>query len=128
MLESIRVIQRQTIEALYEATCTIITTVDVTDPVTNITSQNDVELVENEPCRLSYKNDYVMEDSEIADTVKQIIKLFIKPELDIPAGSLFEITQHGKTSTYSNSGFPVIHGSHQEIILNLDDRYGRLDG
>lgn len=126
MLENIRLIQRQAIEGLYEGICTIISTVDVTDPLTNITKSQDVTLVEDEPCRLSYKNDYTMEDSETADTVKQIIKLFIKPELDIPAGSIFEITQHGKTSTYSNSGFPIVHGSHQEITLNLDDRYGRL--
>lgn len=127
MLSNIRVEQRKAIESLYEGTCTILSTVDVKDPITNITSPQEITIVENEPCRLSYKNVYGMVDSEIADTVKQINRLFIKPELDIPAGSIFEVTQHGKTSIYSNSGYPELHGSHQEIILHLDDKYGRLN-
>lgn len=126
MLEDIRVIQRKAIELLYEGVCTIISTVDVKDPDTNITKPQEIILVEDEPCRLSYGKPEIMEDSEIADTTKQLIKLFIKPELNIPSGSLIEVTQHGKTSTYSNSGYPETHGSHQEIILKLDDKYGRL--
>lgn len=123
-----KVIQRQAIESLYEGICTIVTTIDVTDPITNITAPQDIALVENEPCRLSYKNVYGMVNSDTADTVRQINKLFIKPELDIPSGSIIEVTQHGKTSIYSNSGYPEVHSSHQEIVLNLNDRYGRLDG
>lgn len=120
-----RNIQRQAIESLYDGICTIISKMDVTDPVTNITKPQDVIIVENEPCRLSYKNDYAMEDSESADTVKQIIKLFIKPELDIPPGSKIEVTQNGKTSVFSNSGSPATHYSHQEIVLKVHDKYGR---
>lgn len=126
MLGNFREIQRSAIESLYEGVCTIVNTEDVTDPVTNITKPEDKIIAENEPCRLSYRNDYTMDNSDSADTVRQIIKLFIKPELDIPAGSLFEITQHGKTSLYSNSGYPEVHSSHQEILLTLNDRYGRL--
>lgn len=127
MLSYIRVEQRKAIESLYEGTCTILSTVDVKDPITNITSPQEITIVENESCRLSYGKPEIMEDSEIADTTKQLIKLFIKPELNIPSGSLIEVTQHGKTTYFSNSGYPNIHGSHQEINLKLDDKYGRLN-
>lgn len=121
-----KTIQRLAIESLYIGVCTIESTVDVTDPITNITKPTLINIATNEPCRLSYKNVYPTVDSDTADTVRQVNKLFIKPEIDIPAGSRFEVTQHGKTSIYSNSGYPELHSSHQEIILDLSDRYGRL--
>lgn len=123
-----KVKQRKAIESRYIGKCTIKCKQDVTDPVTNITSNIDIEIAVDEPCRLSYKNVPTMVNNENADTVNQVIKLFVKPELDIPSGSRIIVTQHGRTNSYRNSGFPEIHTSHQEIILNLEDKFGRLDG
>lgn len=119
--------QRKAIESRYIGKCTIKIKGKVTDPITNISKNGEIDLIENEPCRLSYKTVPTMNNNESADTVKQIIKLFIRPELDIPAGSKIIVTQHGRTNIYRNSGFPEIHTSHQEVVLELEDKFGRLN-
>lgn len=118
--------QRKAIESRYVGKCDIKVKKEIVDPETNITQNKDVIIVKDEPCRLSYSHVPTMKSNENADEVKQIIKLFIKPEIDIPAGCRIVVTQHNKTNSYRNSGFPEVHTSHQEIMLELDDKFGRL--
>lgn len=46
-------------------------------------------------------------------------KLFISPDVAIKAGSKIIVTQHGRTTEYSNSGVPAVYPTHQEIMLTL---------
>lgn len=92
---------------------------DVFDSENYQTTQQLVPILENEPCRLSYKHEQATNISDGAAVVSQSITLFIRPDLEIKPGSVIEITQHGKSTKYKGSGKPAIYTNHQEIVLAL---------
>ena len=104
---------------LWTGRCTIYEYKDYTDPITHQTIQKEVVVIENEPCRLSYKHEQATNIQSGAAVVSQSIKLFIRPDLTIKAGSVIEITQHGVTCKYKGSGQPAVYCNHQEIVLEL---------
>jgi hypothetical protein len=104
---------------LWTGKCTIYEYEDYTDPFTHQTIQKEVVVIEDEPCRLSYKQEQATNIQSGAAVVSQSIKLFIRPDLTIKAGSVIEITQHGVTCKYKGSGQPAVYCNHQEIILEL---------
>ena len=92
---------------------------DITDPVTFQTTQGEVPVLTDEPCRLSYNREQATNIQSGAAVVSQSITLFIRPDLIIKPGSVIEITQHGVTEKYKGSGKPAVYCNHQEIILEL---------
>lgn len=94
---------------------------DITDPITHQTTQQEVAVVTDEPCRLSYNREQSTNIQNGAAVVSQSITLFIRPDLVIAPGSVIEITQHGKTQKYKGSGEPAVYCNHQEIVLELYD-------
>ena len=106
---------------LWNGLATIYEYKDVTDPVTHQTTQQEVAVLENEPCRMSYNHEQSTNIQSGAAVVSQSIKLFIRPDLKINPGSVIEITQHGVTQKYKGSGSPAVYCNHQEIILELYD-------
>ena len=107
------------LSALWTGRCTIYEFQDVTDPFTHQTTQREVAVLEDEPCRLSYRQEQATNIQSGAAVVSQSIKLFIRPDLTINPGSVIEITQHGVTCKYKGSGQPAVYCNHQEIILEL---------
>lgn len=115
---------RATIEKLYEDVCTVFILEDYKDPITKITKKQERALFENQPCRLSFKNLSTTVKTEGPAEVVQVTKLFIAPELEIPAGSKIVVTQKsGRATEFSYSGVPAVYPSHQEIILKLFEEY-----
>lgn len=115
---------RATIEKLYEDVCTVFILEDYKDPITKITKKQERALFENQPCRISFKNLSTTVKTDGPAEVVQVTKLFIAPELKIPAGSKIVVTQKsGRTTEYSYSGVPAVYPSHQEIILKLFEEY-----
>lgn len=115
---------RATIEKLYEDVCTVFILEDYKDPITKITKKQERALFENQPCRLSFKNLSTTIKKGGPAEVVQVTKLFIAPELKIPAGSKIVVTQKsGRTTEFSYSGVPAVYPSHQEIILKLFEEY-----
>lgn len=104
---------------LWIGRCTIYEFQDVTDPDTFQTTQQEVAVLEDEPCRLSYNREQSTNIANGAAVVSQSITLFIRPDLVIKPGSVIEITQHGVTEKYKGSGKPAVYSNHQEIILEL---------
>ena len=104
---------------LWTGKCTIYEYKDYTDPITHQTVQREVAVLNDEPCRLSYKQEQATNIQSGAAVVSQSIKLFIRPDLTIKPGSVIEITQHGVTCKYKDSGQPAVYCNHQEIILEL---------
>ena len=109
------------LEKLWIGKCTVYQYQDVTDPNTYQTTQQEIAVVIDEPCRLSYNREQSTNIQNGAAVVSQSITLFIRPDLIIPTGSVIEITQHGHTVKYKGSGQPAIYTNHQEIILELYD-------
>lgn len=104
---------------LWIAKCTIYEYQDVFDPLTWQTTQQEVAVLVDEPCRLSYNHEQATNIQSGAAVVSQSITLFIRPDLVINPGSIIEITQRGITERYSGSGKPAVYTNHQEIVLQL---------
>ena len=108
---------------LWKGKCTIYEFVDTTDPDTHQTIQPLKAVVTDEPCRLSFSQ--VMSQSTTTQIVQgaaeqvQIIKLFLRPDITINAGSVIEVTQNGVTTKYKRSSVPAIYTQHQEVTLEL---------
>ncbi|WP_439916672.1 hypothetical protein, partial [Clostridioides difficile] len=110
---------RKAIEMLYRDKCTIVEYQPIKDPVTKRTNNKEVIVLENQPCKLSYKNIVSATDGEVAK-LEQTIKLFISPDVEIKSGSKLIITnQNNITKEYVRSGESAIYPNHQEIVLEL---------
>ncbi|HBF7900670.1 hypothetical protein KLL36_19390 [Clostridioides difficile] len=110
---------RKAIEMLYRDKCTIVEYQPVRDPITKRTNNKEIIVLENQSCKLSYKNTVSAEQGKVAKLV-QTIKLLISPDIQIKAGSkLIITTQNNVTREYVRSGETAIYPNHQEIILEL---------
>ena len=111
------------LKKLWVGTCNIYNYERVTDENHQTTTQK-VLVYENEPCRLSYSiyhsSANITNVTSGVAMVGQIIKVFIRPDIEIKPGSEIVVTQHGRTETFYRSGQPAVYTNHQEIMLNLD--------
>ncbi|MFY0520915.1 hypothetical protein ACOMCU_24290 [Lysinibacillus sp. UGB7] len=96
---------------------------EVEDSITHATTHKEVMLFTNQKCKLSFEKQTSTTPTGGPALIAQTTKLFIAPELDIPAGSKIIVTQHSKTTEYARSGEPAIYTDHQEIQLELFERY-----
>lgn len=110
---------RKSIESTYEGVLTVTEHQKVKDEVTKITGYQDVVVLDDQPCRLSFEKIQTASQSESAATVAQTTKLFVSPDITIKAGSKITVTQAGITTDYQCSGIPAVYQTHQEIILDL---------
>ena len=112
---------RQALESMYKGTCRRYESRQAKNEETKIAEEEKV-LAEEFPCRLSFTTSTVKEKEGVFVKAQET-KLFCAPEREIPAGSLLEITQAGKTALYEQSGHPAVYESHQEIVLTLKEVY-----
>lgn len=110
---------RKAIESTYAGTCTIIEHQEKTDAESHITDFEDVTVVLNQPCKLSFEKINTVVQTETAANISQAVKLFLAPEVKVNGGSKIIVEQDGMKNEYSASGEPAIYKSHQEIILEL---------
>lgn len=118
-----RVKAKKALALLYEDACTIYANVPVLNEATGITEYQETALHENVPCRISFGSVAAAVDDEIAPELQQSITLFLAPGVDVPAGCKISVTQEGNTVNYSRSGVPSVYKTHQEIKLELFERY-----
>lgn len=110
---------RKAIESLYDDVCTI-TEHQKVKKENKSTGFDDVVVLENQPCKLSYKTVTSAKPTETAaSSIVQSTKVFIAPEIKVKPGSKFTITHKGVTTEFKNSGEPAIYDTHQEIVLEL---------
>ena len=109
---------KNAIESLYIGRCTVTEHRQYIDSLSKQTHFEDVDIFSNIPCRLSFSSSRPT-DENVAAGVTQSIKLFLAPEINIPAGCKITVTQNGKTTAYKQSGEPAVHTHHQEISLEL---------
>lgn len=114
---------RKAIESTYEGVLTVTEHQKVTDENTKLTDYQEVVVMENQPCHLSFETLNSAVQSESAAAVTQTIKLFVSPDISIKAGSKITVTQAGVTADYTCSGIPAVYETHQEIILELFERW-----
>lgn len=109
---------RTAIEMMYQGTCTV-TEHQKVKKENKTTGFQDVIVLENQPCKLSFSNITTTNQTETAALVTQTAKVLIAPEIQIKPGSKLTITQNGVTTEYENSGEPALFNTHQEISLVL---------
>lgn len=126
MVKAIRAAQgaaRKAIEATYFGTLTVTEMKKDRDAKTKLTKTEPVVVLENQPCKLSFETLKSAVQTDSAANVTQITKLFVSPDVLIKAGSKITVTQDGVTTDYTRSGVPAIYPTHQEIILDLFERW-----
>lgn len=126
MADAIRQAQgmhRKAMEGTYDGTCRAYGMGAVKDPVTKVTRQEEVMLLDGIPCHLSYTGTGAAAASGTVTAVPQTARLFLGPGLEVPPGSRIEVTQQGRTGSYAKSGKASVYASHQEIPLELWEGY-----
>lgn len=109
---------RKAIELTYIGKCTVIEHQKKTK-ANKSTGFEEVTVLENQPCRLSFERITSTSQGEAASKLTQVTKLLIAPEVVVKPGSKLVIEQNGLTSEYKRSGEPANYNTHQEIILEL---------
>lgn len=74
---------RQAIENTYDCLCDVIEYKSAKNNVNKRTEYKEETILEKQPCRVSYKTITNTNQSETENSVTQIIKLFIAPEINI---------------------------------------------
>lgn len=121
MLQKAKMVKkaRTALESLYDGTCNIIEHQKI-KKANKSTGFQDVTVLENEPCRLSFKTiGSTIQAENAASAVIQVTILFISPDIVIKPGSKIVVTQNNITTEYANSGEGAMYDTHQEIILEL---------
>ena len=122
-MEAARKAARRAQEATYEGICTIYEYRDVTDEKTKLSSEEEIAVIENQPCKLSFEKLNSVVQTETAAVQAQGVKLFLAPEIAVGSNSKIVVTQNGVTDEYSASGKPAIYSTHQEITLESFRRW-----
>lgn len=113
------VAQRRALEWLWTDRCSLVIQEEVTDPVTKLTAFVDIVKWQDQPCKLSFEARSTTSGDGVA-TVAGPVKVFLAPDLAIPAGSKLIITRPtGVSTAYDQSGQAGVFTSHQEIRLEL---------
>lgn len=107
----------------YDGTVTVSEWEKIKDPETGLTHQGEKILFKNQPCHLSAESNATATQTTSAAQVSQVIKLFVSPDLDIKPGSKITVTQAGITAVYTHSGKAAVYDTHQEIVLDLFERF-----
>lgn len=113
---------RKSIECLYKGKCNVIEHKKMKKENKAIGFVDEV-IFENEPCRLSFSTSDTTTDNNGVSAKEQKVTLFLAPEHEIKAGSKIVVTQENRTTAYKSSGVPKIYASHQEIALELFERW-----
>lgn len=113
---------RKALESMYKDTCCIFEQQKVKNLTTKATEFKEVEVHKDIKCRLSFSTITNAEKGDVSIIV-QMVKLFIAPEIEVKPGSKIVVTHEGIATAYKRSGEPAAYSNHQEIVLELFDRY-----
>jgi hypothetical protein len=107
------------LQLLWKGSCTVTIREGTQDPVTKRIIFAEADIYTDQACKLSIETITTTAESNNAAQLIQKVKLFISPDVLIPAGSKITVIQNGKTSIYEKSGEPGVFSYHQEIMLEL---------
>ena len=114
---------RKAIEATYFGTLMVTEMQKVKDERSKLTKDEPVVVLKDQPCRLSFEKLQTAIQSDSAATITQVTKLFVSPDISIKPGSKMTVSQDNVTTDYTCSGVPAVYPTHQEIMLDLFERW-----
>lgn len=115
--------KRALMQTYHEGVCSVTEYQSVRDEVTKITRQQEVTVLKEQPCKLSFDKLSVVVQSDTAAAKTQTTTLFLAPEIQIRAGSKVTVTQNGITTVYKASGEPSVYATHREVPLELYEEW-----
>lgn len=113
---------RPNIERMYRGKLTIHEWKLVTDPITHVSSEEELIVVEEQPCLLSNTSTAPTTSADGIPSVIKTTKIFVAPDIPIREGSKLVVTQDGITNTYERSAVPSVYPTHQEVSVNLMEK------
>ena len=119
-IEKARIAARKALERMYQGRATVIEYQKVKDEW-GMTNFQEVTVLEDQPCKLSFETLTSSTGGPVA-AVSQTVKLFLSPDVEIPAGCKIVVTRFNdleRQFTYSKSGEAGVFTNHQEIMLTL---------
>ena len=122
-LDKARKIHQRMVENLYEDKCSVIEKQEVFDETRKIHKDKEVEVIKEEPCRLSFETLKADEEANPAQKVVQDTKLFMRPDIVVKEGSKIVVKHNGREDIYARSGIPAVYVTHQEIMLKPFERW-----
>lgn len=118
-VQAARQAARKAIEAMFDGVLSVTEHQKVKDEKTKLTKYQDVVVLSDQPCKLSFERLQTAIQSDSAASIAQTTKLFVSPDIVIKAGSKITVKQAGVTTDYTCSGVPAVYDTHQEITLDL---------
>ena len=109
---------RNAIETMYDSKCTVVIK-EKYEKENGSTGFREVTILEDEPCKLQYTGVSDAVQGDAVATVSQEIRLFVRPDVEILAGSKITVN----SVDYTHSGVVAKYATHQEIVLKLLDRW-----
>ena len=122
-MEPARKVARKALESTYEGVATVVEYKKVMNEETKLIELGEVVVLEEQPCKLSFSKLEATKQNNSSASVTQVTKLFISPNITINPGSKITVTQTGITTDYTCSGVPAVYPTHQEIVLELFERW-----
>lgn len=122
-IQKARMMARKAIESTYDGMAVVTEWQKVRNEKTKLIENQPVIVLENQPCKLSAERLQMAGQGTSATEIAQTIKLFISPDIVIKPGSKITVTQASRTVDYTYSGVPAVYDTHQEIILELLERW-----
>lgn len=125
-------VHQKALEWLWRDSCSVYVRAEYTDPDTNVTGFREVPLLEDLPCKLSFEtsrhraNECADVDENHAAALSQVVKLFLAPDVEIPAGCKIVVRrfrQPDRALAFARSGVAALFDRHQEIPLSLWERW-----
>lgn len=114
---------RKALELLYTGKCTVTEHQKVKDRISKLISYEDKVVLEEQPCRLIFKSISPAREEHEATAAVQTVKLLLPPDIVVLPGSKITVTQNKITEDYTSSGIPALYMTHQEIVLELFERW-----
>lgn len=111
---------------LWTDTCAVF----VREPFMNeggVTELREVKRYEGLPCRLSFFQSVWHHAEEELDgtaaSIRQIVKLFLPLDVEIPPGSRICVVREGREMDFCASGFPMVFSRHQVVVLENFEKW-----
>ena len=116
---------RKAMERFYDGTCTI-TERQPYKRQNGSTGFRTVDVVTDQPCRLSYSSNFSADKGERASGKEQVIRVFMAPEVEVSTGSRITIIQNGRTDIVrfisdDYWSFPFLNREPCELFLNYPE-------
>ena len=111
------------LRSLWKGACDVVVQEKHKDSDTKRMVSEEKTIVTASPCRLSFETVTAAGENDHATQLAQGVKLFLGREILVPEGSKLIVTQNGVTTSYRQSGPPAVYSDHQELRLELAERW-----